>query len=362
MEGVKGLLLCLLFAGPGRAGELPDWVARLGVRREHRAWTLTMVDSAGRRCRRPLPDSGLRRLRAFVAGIPSGDHEAALERAAREELGRRGVVPADSAWFERGEDGRERLSETGRTGLAATAVGAPLDCREPWPRPDDYPEPLPPPITRPEERRSLSELGDPDAPGFDGTRPLPRLELRYGSAPRAFSNARNFESLYHGSQWLLDRAVEGLAEPRDGGGARAVRIVKGALLDGPMAWFASHVHHELGHFELARLGGSERTTLRRQAGPHPFGVVVHTEDGWQLDAREDQAKTAGGFAATQAAAQDIRRRLLLRRSADWSYLPLLVAYKSDLTGYILGNAVGGERRSFDPVEYLRTYAARSGRA
>ncbi len=193
--------------------------------------------------------------------------------------------------------------------------------------------------------------------------PLPPLHLGFGSGPRAVANGRMVESIFHlymrPNAWL-----ERLEDDPTSRTARALRLAKF-----PIDAYVSNLHtlllHEFGHAEAAWLNGASAAWERTPAGvAGAFGrwVVYSSPDG--LSSRRYAAMTAGGFDATGAAFEDLSVRMLGRDRIEYSYLPLLLSYKLDLSRYVLDMPrPGHETRAHagnDAVNYLRNQAVSSG--
>lgn len=132
--------------------------------------------------------------------------------------------------------------------------------------------------------------------------------------------------------------------------------------------YVSNLHtlvlHEFGHAEAAWINGTSVTWERTPAGvAGAFGRwIVYSAD--RLSSRQHAAITAGGFDATGSSLEDLYARMLGRDRIEFSYLPLLLSHKLDLSWYLLRTPRPGqetrEHAGSDTVNYLRNHAVSSG--
>jgi len=189
----------------------------------------------------------------------------------------------------------------------------------------------------------------------------PPFSLEWGTLPRAYSDGREIESVYHLYGWSTDIALRRLSLDGAGAGATTARIAKAFVLDLPLAYIGDITQHELGDYEGGLLGGGRHITWSpcSQVGIDSFWHCMSVANESHLSPSGYQSWVSGGLNASQTAMDDMRRRLLQSDQLRWSFLPLFVMHKGEATAYPL---LAHSATSSDPILYRNTYASRSGRS
>lgn len=409
-----------LWAGPlAEPVSAPAWLQEIGLRHDGEGWIYERLH-----IRRDvlavhrLTSDEVTAIDDYLAAISADAYEAALEKTVRSELARGRISPRDHLWFRKsGRFGQEsRLSARGFQAVPGIVLGDPRGERLfSWPEPGD--EELGNLLDGPRgrggagllhggripldaARLELARYAELDGPAggraFDGaglaaplvlglsgaseesglvvtaaisvpgSRPGP-IRLQIGTEPYALPQARTMNSVYHLYSWSADELMELLfPEPRGPGAftARVLRLPVDALLAGAASWW----QHESGHMYTGLMHGAKSTGFAPANGTSLTGLSVKTSgDPGEFTPEEILDREAAGMFGTQAAARDLSRTIFSERSVPYSSIPLLLAYKADLSGYVLfanprPDRVKPDEQGFDTTDWIEGYAAESGRS
>lgn len=347
------------------AAAVPDLalLAKLGLTREGAHWSYARIHpSGGATAVRTLSQDEQRKVRAFLSQLPERSPDAALLAPVLKELERQKVAfVLQHKWIE--DDEPVRLSALGYNAVVGILLGDPFGTTQAQAA-------IAIPTVVDAKKIGTRIEGLTGLPSFDGAdertaaRVGPRLELSWGTPPRAISHYRNMNSLVglygHGS----DAVIHGAFDDPEGGGATAARAAK-IPLDFAVAWAAAHFEHEAGHFEHAYMGGARHVRMAKEEG-YALGQMVLVEDWERLSPVERLRFHSGGMIATGAATDELTRSWLSESSAHWTLLPQRLMQKLDAINYGLGapvpsHAERGDHAN-DVVAYSNLYGQLAGKS
>ena len=197
------------------------------------------------------------------------------------------------------------------------------------------------------------------------------FQMVWGTPPRAAVHAMNGYTLYRlygqGTDALLHASMKDKDKDPDYVPGRVTRFFKTFIWDGPLAWIDGLATHEAGHFEWGYMGGARKVSWDPASGNNALG---HTSDvdwgSYTPTPAQRLAFNDGGVHASQTAADTLRRMFLAKDQVDWTYLPMFIAHKADITGYAIGSPppdqAGPDNKNSDLVQYANLYGKRSGQS
>lgn len=392
------LLAVSAWAGPLTGPEPPPaWLSQAGLSKQGDIWIYERGHPRRPvRVRRALSAQELATLDPLLA-----EGEGALQKAVIAHLETQKIPPDQTVFFSSGERQLE-LNAHGKECAPGIMLGDPYGERFQWPEESTSERVLGGRISLDRMRYTEAMRGAADADGasyvFDNggrrsgrtvaehdgvpipladrvplqalsrppSREFPSIALVAGTYPYSIPLARNLESVYHAVGWGGDRLIELAFDERDGAGAIVTRIVK-MPADIFMAGFISWITHETAHMITADRAGAKDVGFAPADGLTVSGLTVLIDDpDEKITEHEDLILNMAGMHATQAAARDLRRRVMLMDRVPWSAWPLYIAHKQDPSSYIFLTAKPGhpkaEQEDWDTVDWRELYSKLSGKS